>query len=261
MKKAAPNNPVSGPRPEAKNEKRSSWIRKREVNRRGKGTLYFQLGLILAMVFAYFGLEASFRTEVYQDSIISCPIGEVLLVEQEQVLLGETPIARENKAVKNPAEIIIDDSDPMDMEAVIEVESPQFPPLPLDSIAYSDPSKEEPPVILIDLVDEVPIFPGCEKVDKEERLACFNEKMQDHIKRNFSYPQAAIDLGVKGRVNLSFTIDEKGRVSALKFRGPSPLLEKEAERIILKLPVMVPGKQNGIPVRVPYSLPINFLLN
>ena len=43
-------------------------------------------------------------------------------------------------------------------------------------------------------------------------------------------------------------------------RGPDKNLEKEAQRIISKLPKMTPGKQRGRPVRVPFSIPITFRL-
>jgi protein TonB len=42
--------------------------------------------------------------------------------------------------------------------------------------------------------------------------------------------------------------------------GPDKNLEKEAERIISKLPKMIPGKQRERPVRVPFSIPITFRL-
>lgn len=42
--------------------------------------------------------------------------------------------------------------------------------------------------------------------------------------------------------------------------GPDKNLEKEAARIISKLPTMTPGKQRGEAVRVPFSIPINFKL-
>jgi protein TonB len=43
-------------------------------------------------------------------------------------------------------------------------------------------------------------------------------------------------------------------------RGPDKNLEKEAKRIISLLPQMIPGKQRGRPVRVPFSIPITFRL-
>lgn len=261
MKKAAKETISSVNNIKSQSKSHSSWIKKSEVNTKNKGTLYFQLGLILALALAYLGLEASFRTEFSEDTWKYVPNEEIVLYEETPVLNPEKALTREKKVVYNPSEILIDDTDISDAEAVIEPVSPQFPPLPLDSIRFSDPVKEEPPVILINLVDEVPVFPGCEAVEKEQRLECFNQKIQEHIRKNFRYPEAAIERGIRGKVNMSFTIDEHGRVGSLKMMGPSPILEKEAERIIRKLPEMIPGKQGGKPVKVPYSLPINFKIN
>ena len=67
-------------------------------------------------------------------------------------------------------------------------------------------------------------------------------------------------MGIQGRVYVSFMIDVNGNVVGVKSRGPDKNLEKEAQRIIDKLPKMIPGKQRGKPVRVPYSIPITFRL-
>src|SRR5690606_9831220 len=48
-------------------------------------------------------------------------------------------------------------------------------------------------------IDEVPIFPGCE--DAADKRACFQEKMQEHIRKNFRYPPEAQEMGVQGRVS------------------------------------------------------------
>jgi protein TonB len=57
-----------------------------------------------------------------------------------------------------------------------------------------------------------------------------------------------------------FTIQKDGSIGNIRMRGPDKNLEKEAMRIIKKLPRMTPGKQRGRPVRVPFSIPINFKL-
>ncbi len=114
--------------------------------------------------------------------------------------------------------------------------------------------------IPIFLVEEVPIFPGCESVSKEDRIICFQEKMQLHIKKNFKYPEAEQDLGIHGRVSVMFKIDVDGNITDIQLKGPSRGLETEAKRIISRLPTMVPGKQGGRAVRVPFSIPINFKL-
>ncbi|WP_051941689.1 M56 family metallopeptidase [Maribacter forsetii] len=108
------------------------------------------------------------------------------------------------------------------------------------------------------VVDEVPIFPGCE--DADDKRACFNEKMQQHIGKYFNYPKAARDANIEGRVNTMFIISSEGTIENIKMRGPDKLLEDEVERIITRLPEMTPGKQSGKAVNVPFSIPVQFQL-
>jgi TonB family protein len=108
------------------------------------------------------------------------------------------------------------------------------------------------------IVEKVPIFPGCENAT--DKRACFNEKIQKHISKNFNYPQAAQEAGIQGRVNVMFVIQEDGSIGHLKMRGPDKLLEDEVERIINRLPTMTPGKHKGTVVAVPFSIPVTFKL-
>jgi|TARA_B110000259_G_scaffold184076_1_gene230408 protein TonB len=111
------------------------------------------------------------------------------------------------------------------------------------------------------IIEDVPLFPGCEKVAKSQRRKCFQEKIQKHIIDNFRYPEIAQEMGIQGRVFVQFMIGKDGRISGIRSRGPDKNLEKEAVRIINKLPKMTPGKQRGRPVRVPFSIPVTFRLN
>jgi protein TonB len=110
------------------------------------------------------------------------------------------------------------------------------------------------------VIEDVPIFPGCERVAKSKRRICFQEQINKHIKKNFRYPEIAQEMGIQGRVYVSFTISKNGSITNIRMRGPDKNLEKEAARIIGKLPSMTPGKQRGRPVRVPFSIPITFRL-
>ena len=110
------------------------------------------------------------------------------------------------------------------------------------------------------VIEDVPIFPGCEGVAKSERRNCFQEKMNKHIVRNFRYPEIAQEMGIQGRVYVNFIISKEGSITNIRMRGPDKNLEKEAERIISKLPQMTPGKHRGRAVRVPFSIPITFRL-
>jgi len=111
------------------------------------------------------------------------------------------------------------------------------------------------------VIEEIPVFPGCENLSQKEGRKCFNMMMQKHIANNFKYPELALQKRISGRVSLIFTINKEGKQTKLRMRGPDPILEEEAARIIKLLPKFKAGLQNGKPVNVPYSIPITFKLN
>ena len=101
-----------------------------------------------------------------------------------------------------------------------------------------------------------PVFPGCEK--KKNKRKCFQEKILRHISKNFQYPKIAIKERIQGIVYVQFIIDTDSSVTRIRARGPHKILEREAYRIISKLPKITPGKIKGRPVRVPFTIPITF---
>ena len=60
------------------------------------------------------------------------------------------------------------------------------------------------------------------------------------------------------QIDVQFKIDQTGKVVDIKTRAPHPALEKEAKRVINKIPEMKPGMQQDKPVGVLYNLPIKF---
>ena len=109
-------------------------------------------------------------------------------------------------------------------------------------------------------IDDVPMFRSCKNVFKSQRRECFQNKMTKHIRKHFYYPKYAFNRGIQGRVFVQFIIEKDGSISEIKTRGADKSLEKAALKIIKKLPKLIPGKANGKPVRVPYSIPITWKL-
>lgn len=127
----------------------------------------------------------------------------------------------------------------------------------LEDIEVGEEVEEE--IVPFAVIENAPVFPGCEDLaSEEERRVCFNASVQKHIKDNFIYPESALEMGLSGRVFVTFVIGPDGRVTGIRQRGPDRILEKEAVRIISLLPKMKPGKQRGKPARVNYSIPITF---
>ena len=110
-----------------------------------------------------------------------------------------------------------------------------------------------------DSVERPPIYPGCEPYTQQLR-SCTQRKIQTHINKNFRYPEFAQKTGIQGRVFVQFIIDKDGSIVGIKTRGPHPILEIEAKRIISILPKFIPGYVDGKAVRVPFSMPITFKL-
>ena len=95
----------------------------------------------------------------------------------------------------------------------------------------------------------------------EESKACFTKQMTKFVNRNFDATiSEGLNLTGKQRIIALFTIDKNGRVTDIQIKAPHKRLEKEALRVIEKLPEMIPGKQRKKSVPVKCTLPIVFKL-
>ena len=110
------------------------------------------------------------------------------------------------------------------------------------------------------MTEKVPVFPGCEDMNESEKKDCFQNKIYQHISKNFRYPEIAQKQGIQGRVIIQFVVGKDGNVSGIRTRGPDPILEKEAVRIISLLPKIKPAEIEGRKVRIPFSTSITFKL-
>lgn len=131
-----------------------------------------------------------------------------------------------------------------------------------DTVVIDDEIKKEESVPFA-VIEEVPVFPGCGEVVRNKKMDCFQEKLNEHIVKNFNYPKEARKKKIKGRVSVLFTINREGKVEITSTKAPKgcELLEAEAIRIIRLLPKMEPGKIKGKAVSVKYAQPIIFNLN
>ena len=119
---------------------------------------------------------------------------------------------------------------------------------------------EEHVDVPFNVVEVVPTFPGCEtKNTNDARKKCMKEAIASFVNRKFNVGLAN-NLGLSGlqRINCYFKIDTDGNVVFIQSRAPHPRLSEEADRVIGLLPKMIPGKQRGKAVTVPYALPIRF---
>lgn len=223
--------------------------------------LYFVFGLTLVLFLTWRALE--YKTYTKDDVIVASMDlideikEEVPMTEQVKTLPPPPPpaapeiiqIAEDNDDIE---ETIIESTE-SDQESVIEA------PVAVDDIIVDE--LEEEISVPFAVIEDVPIFPGCEHLkNRDEQRACFQKKIQEHVAKEFKYPDVAVEMGIQGRVYVQFAINNKGYISDIRVRGPHKNLEMEASRIVATIPKMTPGMQRGRAVRVPYSIPINFKL-
>jgi hypothetical protein len=112
----------------------------------------------------------------------------------------------------------------------------------------------------VDLKETPPSYPGCDRRDFKFKMKCTSDKIAKFVNKNFDTDIAG-RLGLIGMqtIKVAFKIDKNGDITAVRSRAQHPALEKEAIRVIKLLPKMNPGYQKGVPVIVPYSLPIYFV--
>lgn len=217
-------------------------------------SIYFAAGMALVLSLTYVSLE--WKT-FYSDSIYD------ISMTMEDELVVEVPITFATPPPPPPPPIapvvieVVENDDPI-IESVIETTDTdqEEEVLKVDDVEFI----EEPIDVIVpfSVIEDVPIFPGCEKAS--DKRACFQTMMTKHIRKNFRYPEIAQEMGVEGRVHTTFIIQKDGSIGGVRMRGPDKNLEKEAARILSKLPKMTPGKQRGNAVRVPFSIPITFKL-
>ncbi len=110
------------------------------------------------------------------------------------------------------------------------------------------------------VIENVPVYPGCDGDSNEELKKCMSDKITDFVIKNFDMNMIdAMDLPPKVyRSAVQFKIDKQGNVVDVRARADYPEIESEAVRVVSSLPQMKPGKQRGEEVGVLYSLPIIF---
>ena len=224
--------------------------------------LYFVIGLATVLFITWRALE--YKTYPTDQTVTDM----VLAVEElskEDIPITEqinTPPPPPPPAAPEVIEVV-EDTEEIE-ETIIESTETSQDAIIDDVIEVDDvvaAEEEEEIIVPFAVIENVPIFPGCENAtNNEERKECFQRMIQEHVKKQFTYPPAALELGITGRVFVQFKINSKGHIEGIRTRGPDKLLEKEASRIVASLPQMTPGKQRGRPVSVPYSIPINFMI-
>ncbi|MDE6309716.1 MAG: energy transducer TonB [Muribaculaceae bacterium] len=231
------------------------------------------IAVLLAIVFgvkSFQAEEADITTDASQELLNAAQAQqeeeaeeeEIVYIEPEEVVIPEEQVLAEQKMT----EFIATNDETEEIKTIEErkeddsaigkqtVESDntdlRAESLPQNAIVVEEPvggEKKEEEVFRA--VEQMPVYPGGDAA------------LYKAINDNLRYPPMAAENNIQGQVVVQFVVQKDGTIGKVVVaRGVDPDLDKEAVRVVKKLGKFTPGRNNGVPVAVWYTLPIRFKL-
>lgn len=215
----------------------------------GKKGIFFEIGLVLALavLLCAFNWKINSKVEEGFVTVADEPVDEEIIPITQQMMKPPPPPPPAPK-LTDLIEIVDEELD-IDEELEIQdaeadVENRTDYSYDYDGAGYDEGDYGEEDVFQV--VEDMPTFPG---------------DINKWLGKNVKYPVIAQENNIQGRVTVQFVIERDGSITDVKvLRGVDPSLDKEAVRVVKSMPKWKPGKQRGKPVRVSYTVPINFRL-
>ncbi|MDP2890294.1 MAG: energy transducer TonB [Bacteroidota bacterium] len=215
----------------------------------GKRKFFFELGLILSIAICLYGFESTTK----KNQLISlgtldknAAVEELTpLVRLEEVKPIIPPLPRVADLIR-----IVENDTELDEELDIKDSGgDNYTAIYAEPQLFASKEIETDETTIFYAAEEMPEFPGG------------YQALLNFLSQNIRYPSIAAESGITGKVTVNFVVNKDGSISdATILRGVDQALDKEALRVINSLPKWKPGKQAGKPVRVSFSVPINFKL-
>jgi len=214
-----------------------------------KKALFLEIGLCVSLILMILAFRANqeevqVQTMEYTAEIIETEMIEITREEQKppevrqqqvQVTSDILNIVRDDKKIE--ASLTFSDFD----------QDAEFTFQPVQSSGTEDVVADDEPFVT---VETMPQFQGGDQM-----------KFRNWVQGQLKYPVVAQENGVQGRVVVGFVIERDGSLTNIEvYASPDRSLSEEAVRVISSSPKWTPGKQRGMPVRVRFTLPVEFKL-
>ena len=211
-----------------------------------KKTLFFEIGLILALVVVLVSFEYKSYDKVTIDlasRVVQDVPEEIIPITEQKVKPPPPPPPKQVTQIKIVEDDVeVEDDLDIDVEADDQTEVEEYVP-PVED----EEEVEEAEIFTV--VESMPTFPGGMGA------------LMKYLAENIKYPPLAKESGIQGRVFINFVVEPDGSISNVKvLRGIGGGCDEEAVRVVKNMPKWSPGKQRGKPVRVSYNLPVKFTL-
>ncbi|MBD5294678.1 MAG: TonB family protein [Bacteroides sp.] len=183
------------------------------------------------------------------DSIINHPLKQRIIMMQKKSLLSHgllrslalLPVGISVLTLASSS-ILASQAEAYMPEKIITVEDDA-------TLTDDDAAKTEDDNAVFTTVEIAPQYPGGEMA------------MYEYLAKNIRYPKECAERNIQGKVIVSFVVKADGSIGDAKVvKSVDPQLDGEAIRIVRTFPKFTPGKMQGKPVNVWYTLPVNFKL-
>ena len=222
-------------------------------NLENKRVLFVQIGLVVAISISLI----AFEWKSYEKSSSDLGTMELSFEDDEMIPVTQREV-KPPPPPTPPPEVIQIVEDDIEIEVELEIEETDTDE---DEIIEIEEEEEDDEVFNFAVVEDKPIFPGCENIPKQERYICFQQGIMKHIRNNFKYPSIPKEMGISEKIFVQFVIDKTGLITkSVVVRGQDKHLRKEALRLVNSIPKLVAAKQRGKSVPCSFTVPINFRL-
>lgn len=220
-----------------------------KANLENKKTLFLEIGLcvsLLAMIIV-FGIsqnEKKIQDYAVEEEFIQVEQVEITRQDQNQ---PSVPTPAQALSVLSDAIKIVDNDTKIETQMVFADfdEEFAFNDSPTSGVEIAGSGDD-----FFMIVEDMPKFDGGDLT-----------KFRKWVMSKIQYPPIAQQMNIQGQVVLSFIIEKDGSLTNVEVIGSADsVLDKEAIRVVKLSPKWEPGKQRDQPVRVKFTLPVNFQL-
>lgn len=217
------------------------------ANLEKRRVVFFEYGIVLILAFLLFAFESG---NTYKESDLYTDLRLGDNVEEEIIPLTMPKEQKPIVPIKPEEFIIIDNNDPeidnieIDWGSEIDINEG------LELTFYETEEEESEPEIFV-IVEKMPTYKGGTEAD-----------FQKHLQQLVKYPSEAQEMGIEGKVSLTFIVDETGTLTSPKVvQSAHELLSDAVLSALKKTDKWKAGEQRGRKVKVCFTVPIFFRLN
>lgn len=210
-----------------------------------KKGLFLQIGLIVALLITFFAFNYSqSEKEVQQIDMGVAQVEEDIMEITTQDQKPPEPPRQQTVVVTDILNIVRNDAV---VSSNIDFTEFDEGDVVVQTAAVVEETAADEPFLIVEVY---PKFQGGD-------LNTFRNWVTGRLR----YPPIAAENGISGRVTVEFVIERDGSLTNVKvLQSPDRSLSEEAVRVLNTSPKWTPGRQRNAPVRVKYSMPINFTI-